>query len=162
CGRARFPAGGAFGSEANCREHAGEAQRLMGFTNSDGMPRMMPMALRPVLMLVGGGLEHGGGIGRLVGYIAKAWNQEIHPRITVVDTRGPDLMLFWPFFFVKSILQIIGYSPQHPLIHIHLAANLSTLRKLILANLARLFRLDFVIHLHDPTFPDFFKSLPRW
>src|SRR5262249_9777687 len=51
---------------------------------------------------------------------------------------------------------------QHPLIHIHLAANLSTLRKLILANLARLFRLDFVIHLHDPTFPDFFKSLPRW
>jgi glycosyltransferase involved in cell wall biosynthesis len=113
-------------------------------------------------MLVGGGLEHGGGIGRLVGYIAKEWNQEIHPRITVVDTRGPDLMLFWPFFFVKSILQIIGYSPQRPLIHIHLAANLSTLRKLILAKLARLFRLDFVIHLHDPTFPDFYKSLPRW
>jgi glycosyltransferase involved in cell wall biosynthesis len=113
-------------------------------------------------MLVGGGLEHGGGIGRLVGYIAKAWNQNIHPPITVVDTRGPDLVLLWPFFFIKSILQIVGHSPQRPLIHIHLAANFSTLRKLILANLARLLRLDFVIHLHDPTYSDFYKTLPRW
>ena len=120
------------------------------------------MRHRPILMLVGGGLEHGGGIGRLVGYVTKAWNREIYPPITVVDPRGPDRILLWPFFLIKSIFQIIGRSPQRPLVHIHLAANSSTLRKLILANLSRLLRLDFVIHLHDPLYPDFYNSLPRW
>lgn len=124
--------------------------------------RRSAAARRPVLMLVGGGLEHGGGIGRLVGYVAKAWNRDDQPRLTVIDTRGPDLVLFWPFFFIRSVLQIIWHSPQRPLVHIHLASNTSTLRKLILANLARLLGLDFVIHLHDPTYPDFYRSLPRW
>lgn len=120
------------------------------------------MRHRPILMLVGGGLEHGGGIGRLVSYVSKAWNREIYPPITVVDPRGPDRLLLWPFFLIKSIFQIIGRSPRGPLVHIHLAANSSTLRKLILANLSRLLRLDFVIHLHDPLYPDFYNSLPRW
>ena len=124
--------------------------------------RKSTMRHRPILMLVGGGLEHGGGIGRLVFYVTKVWNREIYPPITVVDPRGPDRILLWPFFFIKSIFQIIRRSPQRPLVHIHLAANSSTLRKLILANLSRLLRLDFVIHLHDPLYPDFYNSLPHW
>jgi len=113
-------------------------------------------------MLVGGGLEHGGGIGRLVGYVADAWNQETLPRLVVIDTRGPDLIVYWPFFFVRSIFQIIWYSWRRPLVHIHLAANFSTVRKLILANLVRLLRLGYVIHQHDPRYGDYYQSLPRW
>ncbi len=105
--------------------------------------RKSTMRDRPILMLVGGGLEHGGGIGRLVSYVTKAWDREIYPPITLIDPRGPDRILLWPFFLIKSIFQIIRRSPQHPLVHIHLAANFSTLRKLILANLSRLLRLRF-------------------
>ena len=119
-------------------------------------------ARRPILMLVGGGLEHGGGIGRLVGYVAKAWNRENLPRLVVIDTRGPDLVAYWPLFLVRSIFLIIWNSPQRPLVHIHLAANFSTVRKLILASLARLLRLDYVIHQHDPSYGDYYQSLPRW
>jgi glycosyltransferase involved in cell wall biosynthesis len=124
--------------------------------------RQSTTAQQPILMLVGGGLEHGGGIGRLVGYVAKAWNRETLPRLVVIDTRGPGLIAYWPFFFVRSIFQIIWHSPRRPLVHIHLAAKFSTMRKLMLANLARLLRLDYVIHQHDPTYGDFYQSLPRW
>jgi glycosyltransferase involved in cell wall biosynthesis len=118
---------------------------------------------RPILMVTGGGLENGGGIGRMVGYMLAAWIDEGRSPFKVIDTRGPKFTrVVWPVFFLNAIFQIVRYAPWRPILHIHLAANSSTLRKTIVARLARLFGLDYVIHLHDPIYADFYKKLPRW
>src|SRR5262249_39482493 len=115
---------------------------------------------RPILMVTGGGLENGGGIGRMVGYMLAAWNDDGRPRIKVIDTRGPKFTrIVWPAFFLNSIFQIVRYIPRRPLLHIHLAANGSTLRKMIVVYLGRLFQLNYVIHLHDPVYAAFYKGL---
>jgi glycosyltransferase involved in cell wall biosynthesis len=118
---------------------------------------------RPILMIVGGGLEDGGGIGRMVGYTVTAWNAGTRPPMQVIDTRGPKLRRStWPLFLLRSLVQVAGHAPRRPLLHIHLAANTSTLRKLLVAYLGRLFGLDYVIHLHDPAYATFYTGLPRW
>jgi glycosyltransferase involved in cell wall biosynthesis len=115
------------------------------------------------LVVTAGGLENGGGIGRMVGYMLAAWNDEGRPRIKVIDTRGPKFTrIVWPAFFLNSIFQIVRCAPSRPLLHIHLAANGSTLRKIVVVYLGRLFQLDYVIHLHDPIYAAFYKGLPRW
>jgi glycosyltransferase involved in cell wall biosynthesis len=114
-------------------------------------------------MVTSGGLENGGGIGRMIGYMLAAWNDEGRLRIKVIDTRGPRFRrMVWPAFFLNSIFQIVRYTPRRPILHIHLAANSSTLRKMIVTYLGRLFKLDYVIHLHDPMYAAFYKSLPHW
>src|SRR5271156_5161621 len=93
---------------------------------------------RPVLMILGGGLENGGGIGRMVGYVAAAWNDGSRRPMKVIDTRGPKYRRsVWPFYFLSSIFQIVLASPQRPICHIHLAANSSTLRKVIITLVVR-------------------------
>jgi len=99
----------------------------------------------------------------MVGYVVAAWNDGVRPPMKVIDTRGPKFRrIVWPFFLLNSIFQIIKYVPRQPLLHIHLAANSSTLRKLIIAYLGRLFGLYYVIHLHDPSYAAFYRDLPRW
>jgi glycosyltransferase involved in cell wall biosynthesis len=118
---------------------------------------------RPILMVTGGGLENGGGIGRMVGYMLGSWIDEGRPPIKVIDTRGPQFTrIVWPVFFLNAMFQIVKSAPRRPILHIHLAANSSTLRKMIISYLGRLFRLSYVIHLHDPVYADFYRSLPRW
>jgi glycosyltransferase involved in cell wall biosynthesis len=114
-------------------------------------------------MVTGGGLENGGGIGRMVGYIMGAWNGDGRPLMKVIDTRGPKYRrVVWPFFLLRSIVQIVRETPKRPILHIHLAANTSTWRKLIIVHLAYLLRLDYLIHLHDPVYAAFYTGLPRW
>jgi len=118
---------------------------------------------RPIVMVTGGGLEHGGGIGRMVGYVVAAWNDKKSRPMTVIDTRGPKYVrIVWPYFLAVGILQIIKMSPDGPLLHIHLAANNSTMRKLIVSFIGRCLRLKYVIQLHDPTYAEFYQGLPRW
>ncbi|HVJ54432.1 MAG TPA: glycosyltransferase [Aliidongia sp.] len=114
-------------------------------------------------MVAGGGLENGGGIGRMVGYVLTAWNEQARPPMQVIDTRGPKYRrIVWPFFLVRSIFQIIRSAPKRPLLHIHLAANSSTVRKLIIAYVGRLLGLDYVIQLHDPKYAAYYSALGPW
>jgi glycosyltransferase involved in cell wall biosynthesis len=114
-------------------------------------------------MVTGGGLENGGGIGRMVGYVVGAWNGNGRALMKVIDTRGPKYRrIVWPFFLLRSVVQIVCDIPKRPILHIHLAANTSTWRKLIIVHLAYLFRLDYVIHLHDPLYGVFYTGLPQW
>lgn len=118
---------------------------------------------RPVLMLVGGGLEEGGGIGRMVGYVLDAWNRQAGPRMTVIDTRGPKYRrILWPFYLLGSIARIIAAAPSRPIVHIHIAANTSTLRKLIMAAASRFCRLPYIIQLHDPKYAEYYARQPGW
>jgi glycosyltransferase involved in cell wall biosynthesis len=118
---------------------------------------------QPILMITGGGLENGGGIGRMVGYVVAAWNSPVRPRMQVIDTRGPKYRrAVWPFFLLNSIFQIVKRAPQRPLLHVHLAANTSTLRKVIVTSVGRALGLKYVIHLHDPKYAEFYLRQRPW
>jgi glycosyltransferase involved in cell wall biosynthesis len=114
-------------------------------------------------MLVGGGLENGGGIGRLVGYVVAAWNDQARGPMHVIDTRGPKYRrIVWPIFMARSIWQIVRAAPQRPILHVHLASNTSTWRKLIIVQAGRILGLRYLLHLHDPTYEGFYRALPGW
>lgn len=100
---------------------------------------------------VAGGLENGGGIGRMVSYIVEAAGQR-GARHLVTDTRGPRWS--WPESLARlsqamaamAIDRIIAPDRIH---HIHVAGRGSTSRKLIVANFCRLLGCRHVLHLHD-------------
>lgn len=117
---------------------------------------------RPVLMVTGGGLENGGGIGRMIGYVIAAWNEGARPPMQVVDTRGPKYKrIVWPWFMLRSIVKVVCNAPKRPILHLHLAANSSTWRKLIIAQVGKVCGLDYLIHLHDPKYAEFYGRVPR-
>jgi len=117
-----------------------------------------------VLIFTAGGLEHGGGIGRMIGYMLDAWPTDGgRPKPKVVDTRGPPRRVMALAVFARSILTLIlaGLTTR-PLIYIHIAGRGSTLRKAILAAVARAMRLRVVLHLHDFDYKAFLSTLPAF
>jgi hypothetical protein len=57
-------------------------------------PQQMPSL---VLHVNPGGLENGGGIGRMIGYMIDAWRDKPrHPDMRVLDTVGPGIFCFHP------------------------------------------------------------------
>lgn len=98
----------------------------------------------------------------MVGYVMAAWNDNTRPPMQVVDTRGPKYKrIVWPFFMFRSVVQVVRNAPKRPILHIHLAANSSTWRKMIIAQVGKLCRLDYLIHLHDPKYAEFYDRVPR-
>jgi glycosyltransferase involved in cell wall biosynthesis len=114
------------------------------------------------LIVTAGGLEHGGGIGRVIGYMIGGWSAPDAPRWRVVDTRGPRVDLAAPFRFLAALATIAAATPRGPLLHMHIAGRGSTVRKLIVGWLARALRLRLVLHLHDYNYRAFCDSLPGW
>jgi glycosyltransferase involved in cell wall biosynthesis len=122
-----------------------------------------------VLHVNPGGLEHGGGIGRMIGYMIDAWKQRPqHPDMRVLDTRGAGHILMSPWHFARCLLIIAALTPRRPLLHVHVAGRGSTIRKIILVHFARALRLPVVLHLHDydyrqslQRFPKFIQRLAR-
>ena len=122
-----------------------------------------------VLHINPGGLEHGGGIGRMIGYMIDAWKQRPqHPDMRVLDTRGAGHIALSPWHFARCLLIIAALTPRRPLLHVHVAGRGSTIRKIILVHFARALRLPVVLHLHDydyrqslQRFPKFIQRLAR-
>ena len=110
-----------------------------------------------------GGREHGGGIGRMVGYIvdAAAARGERHD---VVDTRGPH----WsPVRSTPRLLaaaaRIAGHGGTRDRIaHIHVAGRGSTVRKIALCAAARASGAPHVLHLHDFDYESDLLRRPGW
>lgn len=131
-----------------------------------GLPPVHPPVLPPILIVTAGGLEHGGGIGRVVGYMIDGWSGDAPgdtaPDWRVVDTRGPRVDLRAPFRFLAALATIAAAAPRRPLLHIHIAGRGSTVRKLIVGWLARALRVRFVLHLHDYNYRAFCDGLPGW
>ena len=116
-----------------------------------------------VLHVNPGGLENGGGIGRMIGYMIDAWrDRPEHPDMRVLDSRGPGHILFSPWHFAKCILTIAIMAPQRPLLHIHVAGRGSTIRKVMLVHFARLLRLPIVLHLHDYNYRESLQRFPKF
>ena len=126
-----------------------------------------PRTRGTVLIVAPGGLEHGGGIGRMMGYFLRAHHETdggLHYR--VVDLRGP-------WFLGSSSLHVIGAAiyltgamftlvrarfSSPCLAHINITGRGSTIRKIILSTLARALGLRYVLHLHDYDYAKYYHS----
>ncbi len=98
-----------------------------------------------------GGLEHGGGIGRFIGYVTQAAATR-GARHLVTDTRGPRWSrLRSPMALVRAVAVMTADRTTAPdrIHHIHVAGRGSTLRKLVLCATARRLGCRHVLHLHD-------------
>lgn len=115
-----------------------------------------------VLHVSPGGLEHGGGIGRMIGYMIDAWHDRPEPPdLRVLDTRGPGHILFSPWYFAHCLLTVAVTAPRGPLLHVHVAGRGSTIRKIVLVHFARLLRLPIVLHLHDYNYRQSLQRFPK-
>jgi len=120
-----------------------------------------------VAMLVPGGLEHSGGIGRWAGYLLDAWTAEGtgRPEIIVVETRGRGGKLAGILAFPLGLLRlgILLLSGRLALIHVNLSSRGSTVRKCVVVYAAALFGVPTIIHLHGSGFDQFYLRLhPRF
>jgi len=106
-----------------------------------------------------GGLEHGGGIGRIVENMVEAWPEQ--PKMSVFDTRGPGHIIFSPLYFARCLAAIALAAHRRPLLHINVAGRGSSIRKLIIVHFARLLRLPIVLHLHDANYRRALQQYPK-
>ena len=112
-----------------------------------------------VLVLCPGGLEHGGGIGRQIGYFLAALPQAAEtPAYRVIDTRGPWFLGGARWRIPLSALYLgaaafriawAGIAGQTSLLHVNITGRGSTARKLVLTAIARAVALPYVLHIHD-------------
>ena len=112
---------------------------------------------------VAGGTEHGGGIGRLVGYVCAAGAGDC--RHLVTDTRGPRWnRLRSPFRLAHAMGALLSDRLTAPeRVHqIHVAGRGSTARKTVLGLWAQLLGARYVVHLHDYDYANDLARRPDW
>ena len=128
---------------------------MMRFTAKPGatLPR--------VLVVTAGGLEHGGGIGRMVGYLTDEWSLDpAGPDFQILDPRGPGALRQWPVRLLSTLCEIQRHARDAALVYIHVAGRGSTLRKFLVAAWCRVLDMPVVLHLHDADYEQFCRSLP--
>ena len=124
--------------------------------NADNRPGAPPIN---VLLLCPGGLEHGGGIGRQIGYFLAALPLGADtPTYRVIDTRGPWFLGGARWRIPLSALYLgaaafriagAGIAGQPSLLHVNITGRGSTSRKFVLTAIARAVALPYVLHIHD-------------
>lgn len=117
-----------------------------------------------VVMCVGGGVTHvSGGIGTFIRYLNDEWAcSSAPPHIRVVDTRGSGGRLTMAFSLLRAILLLVGLrvTGRVDLLHIHMSAYGSALRKGLLACIGRVLGIPVIIHMHGSNFREFYAHLP--
>lgn len=112
-----------------------------------------------VILICPGGLEHGGGIGRQMGYFLQTQRQlEMGPIYQVVDSRGPWFLGSSPMRVCFAIFYLIGAALKllksralstPCIVHANLTGRGSTLRKVMLLAFAHAIGLRYLLHVHD-------------
>jgi|APTNR8051073442_1049403.scaffolds.fasta_scaffold08109_2 glycosyltransferase involved in cell wall biosynthesis len=116
-----------------------------------------------VLLICAGGLRDPGGVTRSMEYLIEASKAlPDAPVFTILDPRGRGSLLFFPFYFVGAVFTLLwhGIRRNIDVVHINMAADGSTYRKLTLVMFCRVVRLPTILHLHGSRFADFFNGLP--
>jgi glycosyltransferase involved in cell wall biosynthesis len=121
-----------------------------------------------VFLVTPGGVEHGGGIGRQMGYFLRTLHAS--PKgldYRVVDSRGPWFIGASPLCSCGAViylgramfaLLLARCSPRPFLLHVNITGRGSTIRKLVLLTAARVLGLRYVLHLHDYDYADYYKG----
>jgi glycosyltransferase involved in cell wall biosynthesis len=118
---------------------------------------------RLVVHVCPGGLEHGGGIGRMIGYMIDAWQERPDsPCMRVLDTRGAGHIALSVWQFARVLGVIAALSGKGPVLHVHVAGRGSTIRKIIVVRFARWLHLPTVLHLHDYNYRESLAKFPAF
>jgi N-acetylglucosaminyldiphosphoundecaprenol N-acetyl-beta-D-mannosaminyltransferase len=127
-------------------------------------------AVGTVVILVAGGLEHGGGIGRQMGYFLRSRRADDGLAYRVVDPRGPWFLGDSPLrtglaagYLASAMARLAAarLRSERCLAHINIAGRGSTLRKAVLAGFARGIGLPYLLHVHEPSYADWFGRQHR-
>ncbi|WP_044592988.1 glycosyltransferase family 4 protein [Bradyrhizobium sp. LTSPM299] len=124
-----------------------------------------------MLVVIAGGLQDGGGIGRQMGYFLNAC-RENEPTVhyQVVDSRGPQylgssplLILSACIFLGRAIFALVRARLSSPCVaHVNIAGRGSTIRKIVLTSAARLLGMRYVLHLHDYDYGAYYETRGRF
>jgi glycosyltransferase involved in cell wall biosynthesis len=117
-----------------------------------------------VVMFAGGGTTHAsGGVGTFIQYLVQEWaTTPGAPEVRVIDTRGEGGVASMGLHFLTAVSQLIclGAIGRIDLVHIHMSAYGSALRKGILTLLGAMLGIPVVVHMHGSNFREFYSSLP--
>ena len=117
-----------------------------------------------VTMFAGGGVAHtSGGVGTFIRYLEDEWATRAGgPQVRVIDTRGKGgkASMAWHFLAALSSLLGLGAIGRIDLLHIHMSAYGSALRKGVLAVLGSMLGIPVIVHMHGSNFGEFFSKLP--
>jgi glycosyltransferase involved in cell wall biosynthesis len=117
-------------------------------------------------MLCPGDLKTGtsGGMGTCIANLTAAMPQvEPSLRIELYDTRGPGRLTASPPYFFAALARIAGHAltGRSQILHAHMAARGSAVRKLTAVALATPLGIPSVIHLHGSGFDAWYRRLSR-
>jgi glycosyltransferase involved in cell wall biosynthesis len=126
-----------------------------------------PSAIGTVIILCPGGLEHGGGIGRQIGYFLQAHQcRATGTSYRVIDSRGPWFLGASPLrvgfagvYLIGAVLKLLAArcTTVPCVVHVNITGRGSTVRKIILLTFARMFRLRYLLHVHDSNYADEYR-----
>jgi glycosyltransferase involved in cell wall biosynthesis len=128
---------------------------------------MKDTQLGTVVILCPGGLEHGGGIGRQMGYFLRASHFRANgATYRVVDSRGPWFLGAAPLCIGFSAAYLAGallklatlrLFARPCAIHANITGRGSTVRKVVLLTFARAVGLRYLLHVHDYNYADEYR-----
>jgi len=117
-----------------------------------------------VIVLCPGGLEHGGGIGRQMGYFLREQAaRQTGMTYQVVDTRGRWFLGASPahiglsagYLGVAALkLLLARFSLRRCVVHVNITGRGSTVRKAMLTAIVRALGLRYLLHVHDYSYGD--------
>jgi glycosyltransferase involved in cell wall biosynthesis len=115
-------------------------------------------------MFAGGGLAHtSGGVGTYIRYLKDEWATHAGaPCVRVIDTRGDGGKAGMVRHFPWAVLCLLGLGAigRIDLLHIHMSAYGSALRKGFLTILGSMLGIPVILHMHGSNFGAFFAKLP--
>lgn len=138
-------------------EPTGTVQAPASFTSDRSGTMLRP--LRVIVLTPGvGGL---GGISRMMDNVEEELRTRCDATVSArfVSTRG-DITVLKPLVFLRAILHVASacITRRCDVLHINVASSGSTFRKLILATIADVCRVPYVLHLHGAEYREFWTS----
>ena len=115
-----------------------------------------------ILVIAPGGADGRGGIGRHVRYVTRHLQDSESPwRLRVLNSYGQSPRQM-PARFAWCMLFIIAlaFRSRTTLVHVHMAADGSAVRKLALVCIAKLIGASVLLHVHGSRLADFYTELP--
>jgi glycosyltransferase involved in cell wall biosynthesis len=137
------------GCYAGSQEHVAPVNAVV----ANGHPLRIAIALP-------GGFEFGG-IGRMMMYATKGWaTLEAPPRWWIIDGRGRGSVLWSPLLTLATLGHLTRRRPD--LLHLNVAGRGSTLRKMLMSEMAARLRIPTIVHLHDFDYAADLERRPAW
>lgn len=161
------PAGGVATRVRRAREVAAAFDRAEHVAfGGDALRRPARAGRRLRVMVLTPGVGGRGGISRMMDSVSEELDKRPSDVVSVnfVSTRSDVTPPLRPFVFAQAILRVAAacVSRRCDVLHVNVASNGSTFRKIILATIAAATRTPYVVHLHGADYARFWATRGRW